>query len=976
MPTYTSPAYNAVNIDFSGLYTAPAFNAVNIDLSPPDGNLSPTGFAAGAIGAAAVRNQHEYLSPSGIAAGAIGSATVTSRVALSPSGFTDEAFGTEIITNAAHVNPSGFTSAAFGTAVLTSRATLLPSGLATEAFGTADAELHIRYLVPAGLAPGSFGTASILNFDQFVTITGISAGALGSLTIYNLRQVVVPVGFVAGSFGFVSGGGQIALAHRIIVAGAGDQGAVGTPRADTEDHTADLAGRGIHQEAFGTPFVAYHDRFIFPLGINSFNRGIPTVDKTHYVTGSGWDSSQFGTQYVHDNRQFPGPVGFDAARYGAASVTRSPRVVAPVGFPSSDDLFPSSRWGRPAVYNRKQIVYEVNFPSSDEGGVFGNPLRMLVENRNRTIGAIGIIPGRLGKAAFIENKARAVLATGWDSGVFGFFHTGLGFIAYRNRTVTPTDPIGPTYFSQWTTVSKPPQLFPVGIPPAGFGNAVWSNPPQNVRFTGHIDQLAFGTAFIAPRVRDLVVPLGPESFYGMPDVENKTRYLAPVSFGVPKFGTATLEIHFNIFYPAGWFSNRMGLEHYIRNLTPQIYPFGKDQAEFGRPEIRWNPYPLRPYGIPDEAWGRNVIEYRTKTTSVFGLLATRWGPNTIIYNDQPNPPSNRTFAASGFDMALLGTPSVRRNELDAIGWIQTGFGNHHVILQGAIVPSVQPEGAHFGIPRIVGPQYVFAVGLLAPDDPLSAEPKPKPRLSPYHIYASFSAPPGYASNNGGRWEYMDARFVADDGSDLSARPFFGLAFISNYRRFVFATGAADAHVGQPAVDLKNRVVKPNGIRPRGIGVPALNDNETLEVTYGPFSEAFGTLFVQLKNRTMQAQGFQDDAFGTAFISNFHRRIYPEGDDVSLLGVPRVHPPEPVIPAGFDASAFGTAYIDFRYRTLRPSGWEEFVSDYDIDDFDQRMRVTTAIATRHSGWLDEAFGNATVGRHRIINEAVFLRDTSA
>lgn len=812
---------------------------------------------------------------------------------------------------------------------------LIAPSIADTGYGTAQVD---RGVGAEGFADDVFGTPGIQG-PRTLTAEGDDEGAFGLPMISELNRYVVPSGFEAIGWGFVSGSGQVALGRRKLGPATINPIGFGTTTIGTVDRTVDVAGRSIAATAFGTQFIAERVRFVFPVGISSFTKAFPAVDQTHYVDGVGFEAILWGVADVHDNRQFPAMQGFDTSSYGTAEVTRSPRVVAPVGFPSTSDVFPSSRWGIADLYNLRQYLYQVNDASPDEGGVFGSPFYLKVENRNRTLGVEGILPGKVGKGGFVENTGIALLAKGFAAGLFGFRPDGEGFIAPRIRYVAPTDPIE-GYVSHWGVVSKPPQLYPAGIAPGDVGTPAWSNPWRVIRFVGNVDSAAYGTAFIAPRVRGL------EQYYpwggrvGMPQVELWTRYLEPPGISPFAPGAASVWIHWNIAYPRWkWQADTFG-SAVIRNLTPQLYPFGKDQAEFGTAEARWNPYPLAPQPFVGATYGHTAIEFRTKTLRPYGIDGMRWGVDNEIRLDQPDLPFTRTFAARGAESLAMGVPAIRFNQVWPIGWLQGVFGSPTVIPMGAWVPAIQ-DGPTIGTPTVIGPRYLGVTGILAPDDPLSPEPKPVPRLDPFTIYCTTDVPEGYTVPSYRAWQLMDAELdpYADAGLSAGQRPFFGQTVISNYRRYVFAAGRGGELCGEPTVESTIRVLAPSGVRPRGVGFPKIPHTETLGVIGGAYSAAMGTPFVQLKNRSVGAMGSIGFAAGTTFVSFFNRFLNPVGSDMALYGAGRIHPPEPTIPVGTDTSLFGTAYIDFRYRTLFPLGWEEFVSDYTLETFDQRMRVT-------------------------------------
>lgn len=62
---------------------------------------------------------------------------------------------------------------------------------------------------------------------------------------------------------------------------------------------------------------------------------------------------------------------------------------------------------------------------------------------------------------------------------------------------------------------------------------------------------------------------------------------------------------------------------------------------------------------------------------------------------------------------------------------------------------------------------------------------------------------------------------------------------------------------------------------------------------------------------------------------------------------RVGPLVPNIPEGFDAQQYGTAWVSLKVRDVAIQGFETFESTYDIENFDQRMRVKQTPAPKPS-----------------------------
>lgn len=848
--------------------------------------------------------------------------------------FIDVAFST--------IQPSGFAGTAFGAPSLLR--VITPGAYDAGAIGEHSVYNLLQVVVPTGLAPGGIGTHTIYNEDQFTYPSGFSAGAMGApANVYNKTQTLQVTGLNAGSIPLVH---RVEHSIRTLAPASIAQTAFGTHDLAGGIRWIDHAGRGTGPQTFGVTFVAPAVRFMYPVGIHALMWGAPIVDQTHYVDGIGFEAIEWGVSWIHDNKQYAESVGnFHAITWGMPEVTRSPRELAPTGF-SLRDILPNERWGRPDVWNLRQYVTHYHDIEPDEGGVFGSPLHMTIENRNRTLGAVGFIATKIPNSLVIDNTGRALVHAGWDSATFGFHHDGLGFIAYAIRTVTPTDVIGPERFSNWNAVIKTPQFFPVGIAPMGMGTPHLERGPEfhPPGFGGEV----FGTAFIAPRVRTLAQYFAYEGRVPEPDVQLWERYVAPPGIPPREVGAHTLEHHRNQFFPRwNWQHDLMGTEVVVRNVTPELYQHGAVQTEWGSAEIRWNPYPLRPPGLPALAWGGNTIEHREKYLGVYGIEGTRWGPNTQIRNDQPDPPWTRTFALTGFTQAVVPSPVVRRNEIEPPGFDAALYGRPTVALMGCY-PSGWVSMVFGATTQVSGPQYVTTVGLKPPDVSGLDGGFPTPRISPFTIYCRPDAPEGYTAP--GYWERMDTHL--EEGNMGGARPFFGHHAVSNQYRTVYATGGYFNGFGVGSVELQHRRITLDGFKAGRIGFPMVPFTE--EAFAWPIDPTltFGTAYVENRNRILSVSGASGFAASTgARVEFLNRDVAPPGWDSFTMSIPvpydrryfgplsnRIHYPEPIVAGGEVLGLWGDNWVSHRIRTVQPTGWEEFVSDYTWEEFDERMRV--------------------------------------
>ena len=958
---YTPPAYNAVNFNFQYSYTPPAYNAVNFDWQPvilPTGwddsafgtaqlnrTVVLTGFAAGAIGTLSIYNNVQIASLQGYGLGpeSYGTAQLNRTLPLS-AGWDSSAFGLPQI-NDIQVG-AGFSSNAYGTASVKGQNTVSPSGYSDEAFGT-DSIAHAastQTAAPSGFSDEAFGTA-YLSRTLPIGSHGIAPGSFGTTEIDYTQHIVAPAGWLTGvqvagveatRFGFAGyGTGFIDYGVRSRTPAGIPPGAFGTTKVTFSTQTVDQAGNSIRPVGFGTAFISYAVRYLYPAGITHGAFGRHLVDFTPIVCSpSGWDDTVFGATTVHDNTQDVNHLGMKDEAFGLPFVALNPQPVAPLGiqdFNTSPAL----------VYNLKQIIYPYFDPLSSETEHVVDPYVLTtIENRNRSIGPEGFI-GRIGTHS-IANAAVPLAPEGDDMISWG----PATFIDFAIRSFTVPDPLDPIVgqFGQWTVVWKYPELHPTGWNDASYGTPSIINLNRNLPTQGFGDgTVGGGATFIDYAIRSLRVPLGPEGFYGMPDVQNHTRYISPNGF-TPTFvfGGPEVQIHWNIIYGHGIPSAEVvSNEARIWRSTPEIDPASYDLSLYGNTAIH-NQFEYKAVqGFTNTFWGRTDISYRTKYLSPPGINAIRWGPLTKIYNDTPDPPGQQYILPTGF-AGTIGDAVVRRNEIDCAGFDDTHWGMPNVILMGAEVRKF--GGETFGQTALIGPQYVTVPS--TPPVPQVDDVFGGVRIDPFTIWCTNDFPPGDPSGNpGAAWREVD--FDVDQRQSLLLWDLFGPVHVTNQFRNLYPQGWDDAHLGSVSIDTRPQYIAPEGIAPKRILGPGLNYPQTIDLgTFSdgiPSEEGFGAAVVDWAppyTKYIRCTEFlaQVGPVKAQSVDYFNRTISPSGWDSSLVLYPRrVGPPIPMNAGCGDQITFGTAYISHSPLIEPMDGWEEFSTDW--TDFAGRMRVT-------------------------------------
>jgi len=826
--------------------------------------------------------------------------------------------------------------------------TLFVPGIAQWAIGTAALRNLLQIVEPSGLGDGAYGSLTVELGTRYIELSGFDAAAVGNPSVINDAKVLSPNGLDQSEFGFAGEGeGFVDFARRelgvIEIAASG----YGTNRVENVNRGIDLAGKAPLGTLIGTQFVSYKERFVSPPYIFANAIGIATIGFTRELQPTGFDASLFGVHHVHDNTQAVNPSG--AAWGGSVSiplVTRSPRVIFASGF-DLNETAPSERWGRPDVVNLTQILPRVAIdPDTENGGVFGEPNNTLIENRNRTIVHYGHQDSRVSPLATLDNTGRALLAEGVEATAWG---DALVAPAIRSYSI---DGIPEEWFTPYHAVHNAAfQALPNGIAPGVVGTPAWANPPQAVTFVGHIDSQEHGTAFVDFAVRYIATPLGPEAVSGWHTVELATRYVAPGGLEATAWGATYVFEHFNIAAAHSILPPTMPLEHYVRNVTPQVYPYGYDMTEWGRPTVRWNPWPIAPEGFVAGEYGRLVIRDRRQTVAIPALGVGQLGQFAQVRNDSPDPPSQRTLALSGILATSYGSPSLRRNELYPSGLVATIFGEHEVRLVGAIVPGVVPPSDQLPAPRVVGPRVVSVAGL-APTEPPSVD------LSPRTIWATFEVTAQAARNHPGGWTLVDD--YLDTGDPRGMRPFFGRPAVTLENRRITVPPAVAAmspvDVPEPSIESTIRTVYPVGSLQQRFGIASLPGPQILEMDgSGLFDEEVGDHAVENFDKDVRPAGLQAPAVTTQDIQLFNRELPAPSLGAGSPGTPRVHPPEPIVPGIGIQTKWGGPFVAYRIRTVYPVGVEAFAQGDEITHFADRMRVTKRYPIRPTAIAQGALG---------------------
>jgi hypothetical protein len=1022
----------AVNFNFTTPYTAPTGNALSFSFSAtvteqfevrPAG-IEHTNLLLGYPTVTVVKFART-LAPPSIAAGIVGAQTGTvyskfnfgdavpyvrgdltifqfsgagGTRHLYPYGFTAGNFGTNAIAPSPYVYAAGFDASRYGAATIQDRANLLrtlyPSGLDAGSFGTtvSGRSLTLKFGLPGYTAPNgngvlydfveqggtkgiyvagsdhsAFGTPTIEYKTKYLIVSGIFSGDLGALTIYNNARIVAPVGFSAGSFGTqaIDNANRYAYPNGYVATLFGTTLVAGSIR--------NIYPPSLVATSYGTPFVADAMRFLSPSGTLQVTFGTATVATTLLIAPAGYGGEQIGQANVHDNKQTVYEQGKNHLLFGDAYLSRSPRVLSPLGIP--DPALDYTSLAR--VYNLRQIVKQIFEVTPYDGGTFGT--FSYVENRNRIMGAIGFKASVFGNA-LIDNGARLLEAAGLDETVYGD-----ALVAYRIRTVLPDGFAGVAPTSYQIIYNAAREIAPTGIAQYSFGLPSVVSNLQTLKDVGRIEG-EFGTAFIADRVRTLAhyypyesdPPPEPLITLGSRHIDLNTRGIAP-----NQIGHVTLEIHFNIFYPHGFKLDAYGIEHHVYNLTPELHINGFDQAEYGHATVFNYDTHVAAQGDNTTLFGLHAIGPRTKTVVVPGINAFRKTEHDDIRLNQPDLPSTQYIDPAGFwtGADAFGSINIHGNVLFPQGYTMSLYGQA-TVYANSIFPSsffsTDPT-ERFGIPTLPSTQVIDLV-----KNGLAAGSFPKQRLDPHTIWCTTDTPQQAIDNHpeSRPWALMDGQFVDAKFDANPSRPFFGIPRIDNRQRAIQAKGENSSLIfGALEISLFHRTIPLDGMKLFKPGYPTLWGGESSVEVRSDDDDylVFGSPDVAfyedpLIPRTLLPSGFTEQMYSSPIVQNFNREVLPAGID-GTIGIPRVHPPEPLVPTGYVATLFGSTLIDFKNRVLLPQGFDQLAMDSEARYFTDKMTVTQNDRVNPPTLGDGlSFGTTYIGnRVRPLNAKGFQSD---
>lgn len=968
---------------------------------------SPAGIDAFAPGYPRVRDRAQRLWPTAVPVsvvfGDVAARLKTLRVSV-PGLYAHEGNPWAVVRNTRRsIEAKGIGAASVGMAAAMNRwPALAPKGLDAAILGAHDVGGRRKQIHPKGVpAPLGAMPSPVLWQPPSIAPQGIAAPLLPAPIVWPRRRAFDIGGFTSQRLG------QPTIDFRwrkVVLQGLGPVGdRYGMPRV--EHAIRGIAPVSWADEAHGYAWASLRRRRVEPVSIDLVEMSRHRVGGTQHLGPVGFEATRWLTRIVAPSQEiFPKTFG---AAYGWPDVGLYRRTLRPQSVLT--EVEPKDRWGQARAWNLRQFIQM----EPDHQGQLAPPQWagwMQVENRNKTIGAIGRVAALYGRP-IVSNRAR-LLAPGGIAAPALPSYQKTGAVTHRVRLVA-LDGLEPPAMARWAIVWNKAAV----IRPAGFVATLWGGAQRLVntrryRAIEGSDFSAPGAPFVAFRIRRLAV----ESRYSiaplpiaLPRVFLHTRYLEPRGLdgalrGQSKLGLPIVVTHFNTI-TTRWSHRELAGRPEVRNLTPEIGTRGASASEWGAAMVRLQWRPVRAQGATMALFGQARIADRRQAIAPPGFVAMAIGDKLLARKYGADPATAQHIDLRMFVLSSGGQSEAPQGYGIGHPWPQGGMPD---LLKGYIhldapeqwgikpppvgVPTVtantiRVEPGYWDL--LVGEPVVSAkIRKLMPEaiGPLvrpGERPQDMgswglPRLTPHTLYAVVEASEQAMRNHG-----FDPSMLRpiNTGAQL------GAPRVSQQRGNVLHPLWADAggqgmYFGLPRVYNLLQQVTLRGWSSQRIGLVQL-PHATVVLQDEPVAgAAFGVAEVArppyLGPQWLQPLGFVAGTPGNTAASLFHRSIRPVGlsslamgdslfpatfnmPDKLHVGFPHQHP----MP-GFAATRYGEPWLSHRVRELQAHGWESFLCEYDYQDFKHRMQVRQPAAgapqwrvIRPQGWMGAHAGTPDV-----------------
>lgn len=819
--------------------------------------------------------------------------------------------------------------------------------------GSSAIGFKIRSVTPSGFDRLLLGKP-LLNKTPELKPSGINAPALGATTISNKTRYLTLVGVDS----FIAGKPTTWFRYRYLASKAWQSSKFSAP-ALTHGLRV-IEPLGFVRDVYGNSWVSRGVRYVEPVAIYRQSQSNHLVGGTQTLAPYGYAATLFGTRITPEStnvyaESFTGVFGLSRASLYIQKIQAQGYIT--VG------QQPADRWGDSVLYNQVQYIKQEFDASSDLTPPKWSDWT-LIENRNKAIGAVGFSPLRFGYSQ-IDNNASLLSAQGISPPTSDRFNVSM--IAYAIRTVV-LDGVEPPLMSDWGVVYNGARVMqPTAIIGLSTGQPIVKNTRRYYQNIGRFESLEFGTPAIGYRIRTIDIEkrysIEPPQI-NLPNVDLYTRYIDHVGYEPDAYGLPNLSIHFNIIAPKWNYRDKQGYPN-LKNVTPELGVYGHNSEAFGVTAIRTQYREVIAQGDTATLIGLHRISDIRQVIALSGWRDTVVSQKPIVIKTGTNPytlqnvflnnESDPTKNGYGIYQSVVDKPSLNQNVLYPNGIKSDQFGSI-VMWSNNLQVDVGMAIPNFGY----GTSVINKVRAIDFNDNNDYKPIPsqiavgKPVLSPMTIWAVMDAPKQARDNHplGGS---QRLHYVGHPPNGSPKLP-FGVAKIESTIRAINLDkqGVGAYMMLPPVVELSIRTITPESFRRYAFGVPAIPYTGKDIVTKSDDAMSlYGEAVLSREDRgprTVATKGRDALVFGDSSIDNYQRWLLTYGKDSLVMGgsvkgdTPfmwqglRVGEHIPLIIGGGDTSIFGDHSISLRIREIPIVGFDAFLCEYDVDRFNDRLRV--------------------------------------
>lgn len=917
------------------------FLAGNPRVFDPTQFVSPSSSVQSAVfGDIAIRNKSKIARPLGVIAGTVSPWSLIENYNRSylAQGIHSQLFGN---INVANKTPSIFAESIEG-----------------KATGTPAIGYRFRQVKPSGFDRLALGSAKLIKSPE-LSVLGIDAAGYGDTTIWFKNRIVEHYGADYQTLGTPT----TWFRYRYYKPKAWQSDSYGAPVLTHGNRGID--GRGFVTDRHGVAWISFNNRVVSVKHINNVFPSIHKVGGTQTINTDGYIATLFGERIIPESMTLY-PLGFTGV-FGTANTKLATMFISPWGYISVGDQH-SDRWGLLNIYNLTQyIAQEYDFDSGLVPPKWSE--WTLIENRDKSIGAIGSLFQKFGYSS-IYNNATPLLPVGISDPASSTKNT---FVSHDKRSL-PLTGIEPPVISTWSSIYNAARVVSThGDSYSAYGQPFTESNRRYYKDVGRIDDLVLGDPMIAYRIRGIDI----ESRYSisppqvnLPTFDLWTRYLSLSGGDTSSYGLSVLTIQLRNIAPS-WAHRDTHGQPALKNVTPELGVYGHDSSEFGTNSLRTEWRYVQAVGDSSSLFGGASISDRRLFVDVRGwrssqvntkaqLVKTESNPNTLQYiwlSDESGSAGGEGYGIF-FDENILGkrlpSPSLNQNVLYPKGIKADSYGlaftwSNNIVVESGIGID--------GVPKTLTisnySNKIAVTGIPRSDIKVSV-----PRVSPHTIWSVKEAPTQAISNHKAIDElhYVGERFGGGSGSSRVGRP----KIESTIRTIYVDSNKSDHSIvsNRHSIDSTIRIVDCYGFRLVRFGIPSIPFTpQGIEIRGGIQATIFGrhSAAPPLYNgpRYLEPLSWGSLVFSRSNIDNLHRRLYVKGEDYLLLGKSiggdkpfmwqglRIGERIPTSIGAGDTSLLGSATIGLLIRGIEPQGLLGFSSGYDLENFYERMTVVNS-----------------------------------